>query len=210
MWRALARTVPVWRGNSVPRGPGARGRLSPGLTVWLTFLWVMVFGDLSWMTVLGGILASLAVQWAFPLPHSSSRWHVRPGAVTVLLARFVADVIRAGLQVSWLVLSGRPVRSAIVRVDLRSADPVHLTGVSAMTSLVPGTIVVRVDRLTGTIYLHVLDLERQGGVEAVRSSVLDQERRILLAIGSNADLRAAGVALPLRRGRARPGKERPS
>jgi multisubunit Na+/H+ antiporter MnhE subunit len=178
--------------------------------VWLTFLWVMVFGDLSWVTVLGGILASLAVQWAFPLPHSSSRWHVRPGAVTVLLARFVVDVIRAGLQVSWLVLSGRPVRSAIVRVNLRSADPVHLTGVSAMTSLVPGTIVVRVDRLTGTIYLHVLDLERQGGVEAVRSSVLDQERRILLAIGSNADLRAAGVALPLRRGRARPGKERSS
>ncbi len=196
MWRRLSQGATEWRGYTVSRSRRWRDRLSGGLTLWLAVLWVMVFGHITWVTVLGGVLAAVAVQWFFPLPHTSSTWHVRPLAVLVLLIRFLGDVIRAGLQVSWLVLSGRHVRSAIVRVDLRSADPVHLTAISAMTSLVPGTIVVRVDRLAGSVYLHVLDVDGQGGLDAVRSAVLDQERRILMAIGSNADLRAAGITPP--------------
>jgi len=196
MWRQRPRPATPWRGNTVPRSQPGQERLSWGLTLWLTALWILVFGHLTWVTLISGILVALAVQWFFPLPHTSSTWHVRPFAVVVLLVRFVWDVIRAGLQVSWLVLSGRHVRSAVLRVNLHSADPVHLTAVSAMTSLVPGTIVFRVERLTGTIYLHVLDVDGQGGIEAVRASVLDQERRILAAIGSNDDLRAAGMTPP--------------
>ncbi len=196
MWSRRPRPATPWRGNTVPRSRRGRDRLSWGLTAWLAALWVMVFGHLTWVTLFSGILVALAVQWFFPLPHTSSTWHVRPFALIALVVRFIWDVIRAGLQVSWVVLSGRHVRSAILRVNLHSADPVHLTAISAMTSLVPGTIVVRVDRLAGTVYLHVLDVDSQGGLEAVRSSVLSQERRILAAIGSNEDLRAANMTPP--------------
>ena len=169
-------------------------RTSPGLTLWLVVLWMMLFADLSWLTVLSGFLVALAVQWAFPLPRTGSSWHIRWGSLVVLLVRFVVDVIRAGVQVSWLVLSGRPTHSAILRVHLRSSDPVHLTAISAMTSLVPGTIVVRVDRLTATLYLHVLDIDAQGGPDAVREAVLDQEKRILYAIGSSVALHSWGLS----------------
>lgn len=153
----------------------------------------MVFGSVDPLTLLGGVVVAVAVQWAFPLPRVQGRWTLRPRETLVLLSRFVADLVRAGVQVSWIVVSNRKVDNAILRVDLRSADPVHLTVVSAMTSLVPGSFVVRVDRLVGRIYIHVLDVEGQGGIEAVRRSVLDQEERILRAFLRPADLRSFGL-----------------
>jgi len=58
---------------------------------------------------------------------------------------------------------------------------------------VPGSIVVEAHRLTGTLYLHVLDVATAGGVEAARRSVLDQEERVLRAFASDAELEAAGL-----------------
>ena len=192
MWRKMTSAVgQAWDGNSVE--PGRRGTISRALTIWLVALWVLAFGDLTWLTLIGGILVALAVQWFFPLPHVTRHWRVRPIKLTVLVLRFVWDLVRAGIEVSWLVLTNRSVDNAIIRVELRSCDPVHMTIVSAMTSLVPGSIVIKIDRLTGTIYLHVLDIESQGGVDGARSRVLDQERRMLEAIARPVDLRALGI-----------------
>lgn len=186
-------TSPEWPDGPLP---GVRGRVSPVLTLWLVLVWVMVFGSLSWLTVLGGLLVALAVQVAFPLPHASPRWHWRVWPMVVLVVRFVRDMVAAGLEVAWLVLSGRHTHTGIVRVELRSGDPVHMTIVSAMTSLVPGTIVVRVARLAGVIYLHVLDVDRQGGPEGVRRAVLGQEARVLRAVAPDALLRDVGMDAP--------------
>lgn len=192
MWRRLGRMSSAeWWADTVPRrGSGA---VSWRLTLWLLLVWVMVFGSVDPLTLLGGIVVAIAVQWAFPLPRVQGRWTLRPRETLVLLSRFVADLVRAGVQVSWIVVSNKKVDNAILRVDLRSADPVHLTVVSAMTSLMPGSIVVRVDRLIGRIYIHILDVEGQGGTEAVRQSVLDQEERILRALSRPADLSAYGL-----------------
>lgn len=192
MWRRLSRmSSSEWWADTVPRrGTGA---VSWRLTVWLLLVWVMVFGSIDPLTLLGGVLVAVAVQWAFPLPRIPGRWTLHPWSALVLLGRFAADLVRAGLQVSWVVVSGRKVDNAILRVDLRSSDPVHMTIVSGMTSLVPGSIVVRVDRLVGRIYIHVLDVEGRGGIEAVRRSVLDQEDRILRAFLRPADLRSFGL-----------------
>lgn len=195
MWRRLGRMSSAeWWAATVPRrGSGA---VSWRLTLWLLLVWVMVFGSVDPLTLLGGIVVAIAVQWAFPLPRVQGRWTLRPRETLVLLSRFVADLVRAGVQVSWIVVSNKKVDNAILRVDLRSADPVHLTVVSAMTSLMPGSIVVRVDRLIGRIYIHVLDVEGQGGIEAVRQSVLDQEERILRALSRPADLSSYGLGKP--------------
>lgn len=60
-------------------------------------------------------------------------------------------------------------------------------------SLVPGSLVVEAHRLTGMLYLHVLDLDRSGGVEAVRADVLAQEERLLRALASPQEQAAAGM-----------------
>lgn len=207
MWSRLSRmSTAQWWVASVPRrGSGA---VSWRLTLWLLLVWVMVFGSLDPLVLIGGVVVAVGVQWAFPLPRVQGRWTLHPRATLVLVGRFVADLVRAGLEVSWVVVSGRKVDNAILRVDLRSADPVHLTIVSAMTSLVPGSIVVRVDRLIGRIYIHVLDVEGQGGIEAVRQSVLDQEERVLRALVRSADLGTFGLA-PTGRGSQAPDAQAP-
>lgn len=166
--------------GDVPRGRW--GRISRSLTLWLVVLWLMVFGSVSWIHVISGILVALVVQVAFPLPHTSRHREIHPLAVLRLLGRFLWDLVRAGFQVAWIILRGRSVRNAIVRVDLHSSDPVHMTVVAAMNTLIPGTVVVRIDRLSASLYLHVLDVDGQGGPDAVRAEVRAQEERVLRAV----------------------------
>ena len=164
------------------RPRGRWGRVSRSLTVWLVVLWLMVFGSLSWIHLISGVLVALLVQVAFPLPHMSRHREVHPLAVGRLLGRFLWDLVRAGFQVAWVILRGAPVRNAILRVDLRSSDPVHMTLVAAMNTLIPGTVVVRIDRLSASLYLHVLDVDGQGGPDAMRAEVHAQEDRVLRAV----------------------------
>lgn len=167
---------------AVDQPRGRWGRISRSLTVWLVVLWLMVFGSLTWIHLISGVLVALLVQVAFPLPHSSRHREVHPVALVRLLGRFLWDLVRAGFQVAWVILRGAPVRNAILRVDLRSSDPVHMTLVAGMNTLIPGTVVVRIDRLSASLYLHVLDVDGQGGEDAVRAEVRAQENRVLRAV----------------------------
>jgi multicomponent Na+:H+ antiporter subunit E len=71
-----------------------------------------------------------------------------------------------------------------------------MTLTAELTSLVPGSLVVEAHRLTGMLYLHVLDVEQAGGVEQVRADTRALEARVLHAFASNDDLRAAGLYTP--------------
>lgn len=166
-----------------PGGPLARThRISLTLTLWLTVLWVLVFTSVEPMVLVSGVLVALAIQWLFPLPHITHTWRVRPVALAVLVARFLWDLLVAGAQVSWVVVRGRSPRNAWVRVRLRSGDPVHMTIIAGMTSLVPGSVVTDVLVEEHRLDLHILDVDAQGGEAGVVASVLAQEQRLLAAI----------------------------
>lgn len=162
---------------------GLRNRVSWWMTAWLVVIWMLVNHTWSLLHVTGGLALAVAVQFLFPLPRTGTRWRPRGGAIVALIWHFLTDLVRAGLQVTWIVLRGRRVTNAVISVDLYSNDPVHLTLVSAMTSLVPGSIVVRIDRGVGVLDLHILDIDGQGGPEEVRANVLALERRVFAASG---------------------------
>jgi multicomponent Na+:H+ antiporter subunit E len=56
-----------------------------------------------------------------------------------------------------------------------------------MTCLIPGSLVVEARRSTHTLFLHVLDVGDLAGVERFRRSVLDQEARLVRALGGHID-----------------------
>ncbi|MDC4233468.1 Na+/H+ antiporter subunit E [Actinomyces sp. B33] len=179
------------------RGPSRVDmRPSAAMTLWLLGVWLLLLRDVSPLGVVGGLLIALAVHLLLPMPRTGTRWRIRPGALAWLLIRFLVDLVHSGLEVSWIILSGRRVRTGIVRVDLHSNDPVHLTIMSAMTSLVPGSIVVAIMRDQARMYLHVLDLDGHGGRAGIRRSALRQEERILRAIAP-ADV-LADLGIPTR------------
>lgn len=185
-------------------GPGrrpSRFALHPVLVAWLTTVWVLLWNDLSLANVVNGVLIAVVATTLLPLTPVPFHARLRPWAALVLLGRFAWDVVVASVQVAVLALSPRRVpRGAVIRVRLRSHSDVVLTMTAELASLVPGSIIVEAHRLTGTLYVHVLDVETAGGLEAARRHVLEQEQRILYALATDDELVDAG--LPPARGRA--------
>jgi len=164
--------------------------------VWLTLVWVLLWGDLSVGNVLSGLAIAWVVSVVMPLPPIAAKGRVRPLALARLIGRFAVDVLVASVQVGIQAFRPRPPLSAVIRVRLRSSSDLYLTLTAELCSLVPGSVVVEAHRLTGTLYLHVLDVGGTGGIEAARRRALDQEERVLRALASDAELAAAGLTTP--------------
>lgn len=161
---------------------------------WLTAVWVLLWGDITWGNVLNGVLLGLLLTGGLRMTPVDFRGRVRPIGLLVLLGRFAWDLVRASFEVSVVALRPRYTpRGAVICVQLRSHSDLYLTLTAEFCSLVPGSIIVEAHRLTGRLYVHVLDVETTGGVEKARQNVLDQEARVLRALGSDAELAAAGL-----------------
>lgn len=178
-------------------------RIRSWTAVWLAVAWALLWGNFAIGTLLVGLLVGLAVVAVLPMPAIDfhGRVHVRP--LLSLVARFVADLTVASGQVAWQALDPRRTpRSAVLAVPLRSHSDLYLTLTAVLTSLVPGSVIVEAHRVSGTLYVHVLDVATSGGVEAARQHVLDLEARILRALASDEELAEAGLHRSRRDARA--------
>lgn len=154
------------------------------MLVWLTLVWVALWGDISAMTVVGGFVVATIACLVFPLPPLRLDVRIRPLPLLWLVVRFVADIVVSSVQVARVVL--RPSRSltnAVVEVNLRTPSDFVLTVVAEMSCLIPGSLVVEARRSTHTLFLHVFDVKDLDAVERFRQSVLDQETRVVRALG---------------------------
>lgn len=154
----------------------------------LTVIWVALWGDVSVMTVVGGFVVAVVSCLVFPLPPLRLDVRVRPLWLLWLVVRFAADVVVSSVQVARVVLRpSRPLRNAVVEVNLRTPSDFVLAVVAEMTCLIPGSLVVEARRSTHTLFLHVLDVGDRAGAERFRQSVLDQETRVVRALGRHVD-----------------------
>lgn len=164
--------------------------------LWLTIVWVLLWGEFSAGNILAGLVVAAVVTTVFPLPPIDYMGKMRPINIIKLFSRFLFDLTIASVQVALQAFMFRTTpRGAIVRVKLRSNSDLYLTIVSELSCLVPGSIVIEAHRLTGTLYLHVLDLERYGGIDQVRNDVWELEARVMRAFASQSELDDAGVPL---------------
>ena len=161
------------------------------LVVWLVLVWILLWGTWSWANVLSGLLVALVVLVLLPLPHVVGGVRVRPLPLLAFLGHFVVDLVVSGAQVAWLAL--RPARdggSAIVRVQLRADSDLLLTMVAEATSLVPGSLVLDLDREEQLITVHLLHVRDRAAVERERAHVLRTEERLVRAFGAAGDVEA--------------------
>jgi multicomponent Na+:H+ antiporter subunit E len=156
------------------------------VVLWLTVVWVALWGDLSVANVLAGIVVGALACLVFPLPPLRMNLRVRPHRLGWLVVRFLWDVVVASAQVSWLTVQlRRQPRNAVIEVDLSTDSDFVLTLVAEMVSLVPGSLVVEARQSTHTLFLHVLDVGDEAGVEKFRDQVFALERRVVLALGAD-------------------------
>ncbi|MDT0182589.1 Na+/H+ antiporter subunit E [Microbacterium sp. ARD31] len=195
-------------------GTTARGGIRAGLRhvwrqlpffVWLILLWMLLWGQLTWLALLTGIAAAVIVTRVFRLPpvELSGRLNLWYGLVFVVT--FVGALVRGSLIVAWQVIDPRRYPgTAIVAIPLRVDDDLIMTHTAITASLIPGSFVVETDRDRRIVYLHVLGVDRREDAELHRRSVLGWEARIVRAVGSPEQLeiiRRATIETP------RQGKE---
>ena len=180
-------------GDARPVGPGPQSRLQLPLLVWLVLVWNLLWGTWSWANLLSGIAVALAVTLLLPLPPVVGGARVRPGALLAFLGYFVVDLVSSGALVAWQTVRPRGIdRSAIIRVRLRTDSDLLLTILSESLTLVPGSMVIDLDRERRTLSLHVLHVRDEDDVERQRRSVLAQEERVVRAFGAQSDIDALG------------------
>lgn len=176
-----------------PRRKNLRIRLATA--AWLAVVWALLWGDFAIGTLLVGLLLGVGVVALLPMPQIEAHTRLRPLRLLGLAGWFLAEIVRASWQVAYLALHPRRTpRSAVVAVRLRGESDLYLTLSGAMTSLIPGSVIVEAHRVTGTMYVHVLDVGLANGVEGARHHALETEARLMRALASDEELAAAGLA----------------
>ncbi len=164
--------------------PASKRSLQPLAILGLTVVWVGLWGSLTAVTVLGGVVVSVLVCLVFPLPPLAMGLRVHPIHLLWLVLHFLLDVVQASIHVAWTTLQlHRQPRNAVIEVDLHTQSDFILTVVAELTSLVPGSLVVEARRSTHSLFLHVLDARDDAGVERMRAQTFALERRVLRAFG---------------------------
>jgi len=160
------------------------------LLIWLMLVWAVLWQDFSPGTLLFGALLAVAVTRVFYLPpvQLSGRFNV------LRAAAFGVEVLGrmawASLQVSLVALvQGPNVRNAVLSVPLRSHSDLILTAVGHVSSWIPGSMVVEVDRSTSTLYLHALNVRTEADAEKVRADVRRIEAKLIGIMGTRDELK---------------------
>ncbi|MCZ2817458.1 Na+/H+ antiporter subunit E [Modestobacter sp. VKM Ac-2984] len=159
------------------------------LLVWLVLIWNLLWGTWSWANLITGVLVALAVTVILPLPAVSGGARLHPVAALYFLGHFLVNLSVSSAQVAWQTLRPSGIRqSAVLLVQLRTDSDLLLSIISQTLTLVPGSMVLDLDRRRMSLGVHVLDVGNEDDVERQRAEVLATERRVVRAFGSAEDI----------------------
>lgn len=161
------------------------------LIIWLVVVWGALWQDFSLGNLVFGALIAIGVSAAFYLPpvELSGRFNL-PRAL-LFAAWFLKEVTVASFQVLFLALVRGPnIRNAVIAVPLRSKSDLMMTAVGHVLSLIPGSLVVEVDRGTATLYVHALNVKNSQDMAKVRTGIQDIEAKLIKIMGTKDELAA--------------------
>ena len=159
------------------------------LLLWLVLVWILLWGTWSWANLISGTVLALVVTVLLPLPPVVGGTRVRPVALLVFLGAFLLDLVVSAAEVAWQTIRPSGIaHSAIITVRLRTDSDLLLTIVAEATALVPGSLVIDLDRERQSLAVHVLHVTDLADVERRRASVLRMEERVVRAFGSTEEI----------------------
>ncbi len=163
------------------------------LLVWLVLVWVLLWGTFSWANLLSGALIAVVVTTLLPLPTVETAGRFRPMAFLRFVGRFVLDLVVSSVEVSRLAFRPGQHQSAIITVALRTDSDLLLTVIAEALSLVPGSLVLDLDREHQVLAVHLVEVRDAEHLERRRANVLGMEDRVVRAFGSAEDVARLGA-----------------
>jgi len=161
--------------------------ISPVTLPWLVGVWLLLWGSVSPLAIVSGLLIGLGLLWFTPQPAVEIGLRFRPLAVLSLLFFVTLDLFFSSCRVAWQVLTPRLPRSDVFYVPIRVRGGLMITMIAIAVSAVPGSTVIDVLPEDGLLEIHVLDASAPEAEETIRRDVRGLERRIVAAFGSKAE-----------------------
>ncbi|MCT1920564.1 Na+/H+ antiporter subunit E [Brevibacterium luteolum] len=155
----------------------------------LIALWVMLWDDVSVLTVGTGLIIAWTVSRIFYLPPVEFSGRMNVWYVIVFIAWFTWSMVKASIDVAWLSVRPAKVRAgSLVAIDLHTRSDLLITLVALVAGLIPGSFATEINRARSTIYLHVLNCASDEDVEEARALAYRIEYHLVRAIGSAHDI----------------------
>ncbi|NKY87094.1 Na+/H+ antiporter subunit E [Nocardia veterana] len=137
-----------------------------GVLIWLAVVYTALWGNASIANLLAGLVVGVLIMVLLPLPRVpvNGTLRVLPLVELVLVTAYYA--IESSLQIAWFAVrrSGAPV-SGVLRVRLAIDSDLVLVLCADVLNLIPGTMVLELDRTSGVAWVHVLDVGSDDAVE---------------------------------------------
>ncbi len=149
---------------------------------WLTFVWVLLWGKVSWGNVIGGFAVAIGIMTLLPLPRVPVEGRLHPVSIALLVLRLLRDFTISSIQLAWAAIRpARPPMGAVVRRRVAIKSDMVLTLAINYINLVPGTMVVEIDHRRRMLYIHVFDLSSPRKVAAFDKQIAFIEKAFIHA-----------------------------
>ncbi|MQY23758.1 Na+/H+ antiporter subunit E [Nocardia macrotermitis] len=137
-----------------------------GGLVWLAIVYTALWGDFSVGNIVAGLVIGTLIMFLLPLPRVPVSGRLHPFSLLELVLLSVYYALESSVQIAWFALrpSGAPV-SGVLRLRMTIRSPLVMVLCADVLNLIPGTMVLEIDRATHTIWVHVLDVGSDEAVE---------------------------------------------
>jgi multicomponent Na+:H+ antiporter subunit E len=156
-----------------------------GVLLWITVLWVFLWGNLSVANVASGLTVAVIVLAVARLPRTSSganRGRLAPLAALHFVGFFLYKLFEANIFLAWEIVTPKNrINTGIVEVPLRTESNVATMIVANVITLTPGSLVIEAVGSPPVLYVNVLHLH---DLDRVRRDLLRIEELSVRAFGS--------------------------
>jgi multicomponent Na+:H+ antiporter subunit E len=157
---------------------------------WLVLVWMLLWGNVSVANMLSGLAIALVITLLLPLPAVPVEGRLHPLSLLRLVGYVAYSLVVSSIQVAWLAIRpGPPPMSAVLRAHLAVRSDLVLALSVNVINLIPGSIVLEIDQTRRMIYVHVIDVGSQRGVDRFYRQIADVERLMVATFERDADWR---------------------
>ncbi|WP_433600980.1 Na+/H+ antiporter subunit E [Nocardia sp. CA-135953] len=163
-----------------------------GVLWWLTAVWLTLWGDLTVGNLLAGLVVGALIMLTLPLPRVPVSGRLHPLSLIELIVVSSYYALESSLQVAWFAIRPAPPPvSGVLRVNLSVRSDLVLVLCADVLNLIPGTMVLEIDRQRCVFYVHVLDVSSEKAVDTFYRITRRLERLLISSFERPTEWRSA-------------------
>lgn len=160
---------------------GFKNRFRWAFVIWLTFMWILLMGEVTWGNVFAGLGLGLVIVLALPLPPVPTQgYRINWFKLVLFVIEWFWDLIVASAKVAWLAIRpAPPPKNAILKVPMRVSSELVAYLATCAYNLQPGGSVTDIDVANREWTIHVLDAGTPEAIQKEIDNVKTLERQMI-------------------------------